>query len=283
MFVQPPTFNQFERYLIISDLHIPDVNREALEAIYEFIPDFRPHYLVINGDFLNCTTISNFDPDPYYDVQLSDELDEGREILHKLDDICFRSNTQNKMIFIHGNHEARLLKYLSRNAKALAKLKIGGEYALSFKHLLGFKDLEIDSFEYGDCYPVGESVVIEHGDMARSKAGYTATGMLEKRGISGISGHTHRAGMIMKKRGKNLNFWIEQGCLCNLNPTPRYIAQPDWQNAFAIGYHDVKNDVFYPELINMFDSQFVYGGKLYGKTQFLSATRTKQTSAHAAV
>ena len=49
--------------------------------------------------------------------------------------------------------------------------------------------------------------------------------------MSGLTGHTHRlCKYIARKSGKKF-FWIESGCLCDLNP--EYMVNPNWQQGIC--------------------------------------------------
>lgn len=239
---------------------MPDHNQKALELIYKFILDFKPDTLHILGDFLNCTSISKYETDPYYGISFADEINLGKVIIEKLLKHVKKVNPDSQVIYSNGNHEARLLKFLSRQADELAGLNNDGEYILSIPHLLELKKHKIKFYEYGKGYRVGD-YYLTHGEIARSKAGFTAQAMLDKYGSSGLSGHTHRLSFINRTQMGNIKTWIETGCLCNLQPTPAYMVSPDWCNGFVVGYED--KGKFYPQAIKIENNKFIFNGKEY--------------------
>lgn len=250
------------KHLLLSDLHIPDVNIDALHAVYKMIPDLKPDYLHINGDFLNFTGISKYTADPYYHVSITDEIQTGRILLHELITITQSSNPKCKIYFKEGNHEFRLQTYLATHAEQLADLAVGGVRVISIKHLLELDKYNVEYLPYRDAIQFGD-VLIEHGDTVRMKAGYTAHGMLDKRGMSVIIGHTHRLALVTRSQFGRTIFGIEGGCLCNLNPTPRYAVYPDWTNGFAVAYADPELKTFHPQVVPIINNSFVFNGKLY--------------------
>lgn len=257
---QPLEVYYIKRHLVISDLHIPDQNNRILNLIYRFIENFKPNTLHILGDFLNCSSVGKYDPDPYYHVTLAEEIEDGRFILNKLITLTRKYNKDAQVIYTLGNHEARLVKYLGRNAHELADLTNNDEKLISIPHLLEFKKHNIKCYEYGAGYRIAD-YLFTHGDMARSKAGFTAHGMLDKYGTSGMSGHTHRLSNVNRTQSGNIKTWIETGCLCNLQPHPAYMFSPDWCNGFAIGYED--GGKLYTQSIKIENEKFLFNGTLY--------------------
>lgn len=249
------------KYVFLSDWHIPDHNRALIKPIFNFLSDYKPDIVYILGDFLNCTTISKYDQDPYYHVSFVDEINEGIKILDKLASVVRKANKNVRIVYKAGNHEARLQKYLAQSAQ-LAELKVKGEYVNSLPHLMELREKGIEWEEYLESKDYHD-VLFEHGDMVRQHSAFTAKGMLEKRGQSGINGHTHRLGSYHKRQGKRQLFWYEIGCLCNLNPNPLYTYKPNWQNGYMIATYSEKTKQFYPQLVPIFENSFVWGEKLY--------------------
>lgn len=254
-----------KKILLLSDLQIPDHSEEALELVLQFIPDFRPNLVILNGDLLNFTGVAKYDPIPHYTVTLSDEIETARRIINKVVKIVRQSNPIVEIVWIKGNHEFRLEKFLATHATPVAELKIDGEYLISIEKIFNTKELGIKTVPYQRDFKIGD-VIVEHGDLVRKHAGYTAKGMFESRGESGISGHTHRAGYYSRTRAGKTYFWIEQGCLCNLEPEPHYARRPDWAHSFVIAYQN-KKQVF-PQLIPIFNNSFVVNGKLYSHKKY---------------
>jgi metallophosphoesterase superfamily enzyme len=240
------------RHLILPDPHIPDHHVKALNAVFSFIPDYKPHYIHLLGDFFHFTEISKYDKDPYYDITIADEIEEGDKILDKLS----KHNAQ--IIFYRGNHDDRLLKYLGRNAKPLARLKRDGQNINTIEYILKFKERKItilDDLEVSN-------VLLFHGDAVRGKGGYTAHAHLDKNGISTITGHTHRCAYVIKTLYKRQIQGVEAGCLCNYKPHPYYGSKvKDWQLGFTI--MTVVNNVSYIQPIPIFNNSFIWNGKIY--------------------
>ena len=248
-----------ERHLFVSDFQIPEQDDLAIQAVLNFVPDFKPDVIHFVGDILDLTKQSRFEPDPYDKHTLNDEIKIAKGILRQFADIGKKSNRKVRMYFYEGNHERRAITRLAR-AQDLADLEVDDEYILSLPHLLELKSLGINWIPYFKTH-IEQNVVIEHGDVARSKSGYTAHAMLDRRGLSGVSGHTHRLALIFRTQGASERFWIENGCLCKRNFKHPYIKSPDWIQGFSVGiFHD---GVMHPTIIPMFNHTFFYGDRRY--------------------
>lgn len=209
------------------------------------------------GDYrlnINKSKITSFDR---FKDNVSNEYYKGIvwDVTTPNDTVIVRRNGK---ISITGN--CRLVKYLARNALALAELNIEGERIVSIPHLFNLRELGVKYIGMFDNHKEGD-VMFEHGSMVRIKSGYTAHAMIERRGTSGVIGHTHRLSLVTKTMSGRSMFWIENGCLCNLNPTPRYVNMPDWTNGFSI-ITFIKG-VAYPQVIPIINNSFTYNGTIY--------------------
>lgn len=257
---------EFERHLFVADFQIPDQNSRAVDLLHKFIKDFAPDHLHIVGDFLNFTPFTSFDakagkqPPP-----IAEEIKQGRAELERLVRDVRKVNKDAKVTWYEGNHEERLFKYLVRQGtgQLLDLVDDDGEQILSIPYLFNLKKLGVEWVPAMADKKV-HGARVEHGFMARAKAGYTAHGMLERRGTSGYSGHVHRQAIVWKTYAERQEFWVEIGSLCNTEkPTPAYTHHPDWMSGFAIGVYHKGTKQMYPSTIPIIKNSFLFGGKLY--------------------
>jgi len=248
--------------LFVSDFQIPDHNKYALKALLNFIPYFKADYLHIMGDFLNFTKASDYTA--VGDVPtLGQEIKTGRAVLYDLVTASRKANKKVKIIWYLGNHEYRLERFLAKADNVLTDIEDEtGEMLVSIEHIFNLKQMGIKLIPYYGTQRVGDAV-IEHGHIARSKAGFTAQAQIEKYGKSGFSGHTHKLSFVSRKQFDDVKFWIETGSFCNPEPSPVWAKKPDWVNGFAIGIHDLKEDILHPLPIIMQKNQFYFEGKIY--------------------
>jgi hypothetical protein len=120
-----------EKHIFISDFQIPDHDERSLEAVYKFITDFKPDKVHLVGDLLNFTSVGKYLKDPYYEVDLQDEIAIGRKVIGRLEKIARRANPKSKISWYAGNHEYRVESYLGRVAPELAKLQGDDSYLIS--------------------------------------------------------------------------------------------------------------------------------------------------------
>jgi len=247
-----------ERYLILSDFHVPDHDIKTLELILRFITFYQPDFVDILGDFVNFTKVSKFDQDPYYKTDLADEIKEGRGILNQI----VKASGKAQISWYEGNHEVRLTKYLGRNASVLANLENDNEYVISIPHLFELKKLGI---KWIPSYKVVQrhGVSFFHGLAVRIKSGFSAHANIDKFGTSGFTGHTHRLALITRTQSGTTRFWAETGSLCNHQPNPVYTVSPDWTQGFAVAEYSPLTKEFYPQIVPIVNHSFVFNNKLF--------------------
>lgn len=251
-----------EKHLFLSDFQIPEQDNIAIQAILNFIPDLKPDVIHFVGDILDLTKQSTFAQNPFDKHTLNDEVRIAREILGNFTKVARKANKKCQFNFYSGNHEERLLNSVARKAPDLVDLlNDDNEYVLSLPALLQLKKLGIKWIPYYKHHAEKGDVIVEHGDVARSKAGYTAHAMLDKRGANGVSGHTHRLALIYRTQGNKERFWIENGSLCKRNFKNPYLKLPDWITGFSVGI--VHKGVMHPTIIPIINNEFFYGGRRY--------------------
>jgi hypothetical protein len=251
-----------ERYMVISDLHVPDYDIKTLPLIYKFINFYKPDFIDILGDFINFTKISKFDQDPYYKTDLADEIKEAQGVLKQLVDTSKKANKDVEISLHEGNHEARVAKYLAKNAIQLADLTLDDEYIISVPHLLELRKLGVKWFPQ-ERVVVRHNTVFTHGTNTRIKSGFAAHANIDKFGLSGFSGHSHKLCLVTRTQSGNTKFWIETGCLCNLSPNPAFVIHPDWTQGFAVAEYRFETHQFYPQIVPIVNHSFMYEGKLF--------------------
>lgn len=240
-----------ERWIVLNDTQFPFHDVPTLTAVTRFMDDFEPHIIVLNGDIFDFYEMSTFDQNPERKFRLQDEIDIGRKVIDRWADRHNRA----KRILICGNHEDRIRRQIWKNPR------FAGIRGLELQELLS-PDKAWDVLPYGSQVQIAH-MLIEHGDKATAKAGYSAWGMFMKRGMSGIMGHTHRAAKIERRdeRAEHRLFYIENGCLCSLKP--EYGPLPDWQHAFSYGF--INNGSVHANLVDVLEDGFREEGRWYRK------------------
>lgn len=245
-----------ERAMVICDLHVPYHDPRAVGVALAVAEDIQPEILFLDGDACDFYALSRFSKEPIRELQLQDELDETVDILG-----TFRKALPSaRFVFIRGNHEHRLDKYLcTPGARGLRQLR-----ALTIPELLHFEELNIEYVEGSgrEAWTEYGKVHIGHFDIYRKWSAYAAKELVMKHAESVIQAHTHKLGTHYRRYpGGRTVVGIESGCLCDLNP--EYVSDPDWQHGFTIITKRVHTNRFHIKQVPIIDYECMVTDVLY--------------------
>lgn len=214
--------------IIAADFHVPTYDEKSLKEYLTYIKLNKHDKIIIAGDFLDLYAISKFDSAPSRADDLQWELTIAKEILQKIRDI-----SDKEIIYIVGNHEERMEKFLSRG-KNKALYNLG---CLKIENLLDFQKYKITKIN--DIYNLNKNWIVTHG----SKCGVSAAqGEALSYMKSGISGHTHRELTFKRKFLDELVEWHTLPCMADISQA-HYAAKfrHAWNNGFAKVEYDNYN------------------------------------------
>jgi len=232
--------NKATKTMVISDIHVPFEDKKALDVVYKFAKDYKPDRLVINGDLVDFYGLSFFDKNTARRHSVQDEIDLAGNVLNKLRDAV---GPKTEMVYLEGNHENRLQRYLWKNPE------LEGLRDLRLPNLLGLKDKGVQFVGVTSDYwkdttgsiKVGDAI-ITHGDnrlngtSTSRYSGYSARNSLATLQSSIFMGHVHRLGIVYQSNGSDTLVGVEGGCLCRENGTA------NWQQGFVtFSTHKGKN------------------------------------------
>lgn len=230
------------RTLVVSDLHFPYHCPWAVDLSIKIVTVVQPEQVIVDGDLIDFYQLSFFDRDParLAECALQDEIDMGVAYLRRLRQA---SPAGTKIVFVPGNHEDRLRRYLWRKGPELSSLR-----ALSLPSLLCLDELGIE-YQPDEVSLANDNLVVKHGSVVRPVAGQSAMGELAREfyARSTVTGHTHRLGQGYVRHVKGAVMGMEVGCLCNLRPSSDYIRNANWQN--GMGDIEVDGDTFHAATI----------------------------------
>ena len=236
---------------IFQDTHNPFQDQRVIREVELFLFELQPDLMLYPGDMGDFYGISKFDKNPERANRLQTDLNSTASLFKR-----HREGMPNtRMIFELGNHEDRLRRHLWSKDPALSSLD-----CLTVEGLYKLEDSGVECVDYGEGVLINKVLWVTHGDMIRAHSAYTAKGMSDKHGKSGICGHTHRLGSYYKRDRFGVYGWWENGCLCDLNPD--WVQHPNWQQGFSL-VHFTK-DRFWIEQMQIINRKFMYGGKVYG-------------------
>ena len=231
----------------LNDWHVPFHDPDAINAALRFCKEVQPDEIVLD-ELHDFYSLSRFNKEPSRIASLQEELDEVGIYLKQLR----RENPNANIRLLDSNHLARLRKYIWANAQAFYGLR-----SLEITNLLELADYNIT---FQDSWEVRGRFLFKHGDIVRKHSAYTCRGEIEREGMSGMSGHTHRLGQHYVSQRGGEYVWSEAGCLCDLSP--EYISgRPNWQHGIGLVEFYGNTRTFYSQVIPIINNEVV----LYGQ------------------
>ncbi len=205
--------------LCIPDIHIPDHDPDALSWALRTGLALRPYKVILLGDVINFDPICRFPKPPRAALTLQDELEAAQHVIRRIDQ-TFKAA---KIVWLCGNHEERLTKYLWRNAPELADLQ-----ELALEHVLRVP------VRWKVVPPMKmyreQGVFVFHGvRWSRTVLDYN----LREYGVSSVQGHSHRLDVKHHRlaNGRIISA-AEAGTLQKLHVN--YCLSTDWCHGMAV-------------------------------------------------
>ncbi len=223
----------------------------VLTGVEWFIKDIKPHGVVLNGDIVDCYSISDFDRNPMEEDDLDREIRVSTGLLERL------AKVTKERFWVGGNHEDRLRRHVWRHRESFKKLGRRFLESADFPQLFRLGDSGFKWEPYGGHVMLG-NLMVTHGNMVSKHSAQTARSHFDKYGTSILIGHTHRVGWYAKTNIRGVHGAWEGGCLCRLNP--EYVQHPDWQQAVTVVHVDEDN-WFNVQVLPILDRKTFFYGK----------------------
>lgn len=238
--VRAPRFTASDFTVVAGDFHFPEQDDDAVSIFLQAVRDLRPKMVVLNGDLPDMLAVSRYPKDMRHTWSLLEERIAYHRFLREL--FAITSEIEGcRVIETDANHsgsgvESRWWRYLSER---LGELRALGDVMENLSYTkVWHPQEEWCQIEQLDYVQVTDGLIALHGDVVRSKAAYSARGMLDKWHHSLIHGHTHRTGMTSYRmppvggRPERILRAYEGGCMCKLKPS--YVSVADWSQGFTI-------------------------------------------------
>ena len=217
--------------VITSDWHIPFQDDDVLKVFFNFLYEYQPDELILNG---NINDMTSFSSHPRI-RELANVFRDGKEERKKWFSIAELLRTilpDSKIVYIGSKcHEGWLDDWVQQSP-ILAE---DDNYTLP-----GWLKLEEFGIEYiPEVYdPIGnKELLITHGTIARGQSGASARGSMDMEGTSVIVGHTHRLSQVFKTTAVGETVGLESGCMCQHTPWYHLKGKRmmmDWQQGFVL-------------------------------------------------
>lgn len=210
--------------VFISDVHFPFEDRASWQLTLNVIKELKPNLVFLGGDILDCYAVSQYDREPTRKLTLQQDLDYAFEELSKLRKACPK-NTQ--IMYLEGNHETRLSRYLNSKAEELSVLD-----AMKLPQLLKLDKLKIKWIPNGSRTKIGKLWHL-HGNEIAGGGSNIAKAKFDRLGANIIFGHHHKMQSYIKRNyeGEVCGAWAN-ACLSDLQPD--YAHFTDWVLGFSV-------------------------------------------------
>lgn len=202
-----PTRNN--KVLVISDLHIPYHNEEAIETALKFGLRKEVNTIIINGDLFDFYKLSRFEKDPRK-RDFAYEIECGKIFLKRLRDLF----PEALIVYYLGNHDLWYKRYLYAKAPELLGLA-----EIELNYILGLKELGIVYLDNSRGITLGD-LNIRHGHEFFGAGGvHPARTYYLKAKANILVGHVHRTSFFQANDIKRkIHGGWSTGCLSDLSP-----------------------------------------------------------------
>lgn len=206
------------RLFFVSDLHWPHTDLSVLARSLELAREFEPHVFVLGGDIYDSECVSRYGPNPHLINDLRGDIESFKWYQDTILALA------PKTVFLHGNHEDRLQKYLQSKAPAIQ--------SLIKPNKLFFDGLCDEYIASNTFYKPAPGFFIIHGSTALKHHGSSVREEYSKLGGSVIMGHTHKHSVqILTVGGKNIAL-VENGHMMDESKA-QYEHRP-WQQSCGL-------------------------------------------------
>jgi predicted phosphodiesterase len=220
------------RCLVLCDTHSPFFYPPAVSLAIKIGKLVKPHLVILNGDIVDCFSVS-----PYRWSHRRDNLHREIEVSREFLKFVFNSFPDIPFIYIEGNHELFLQKYIYSKASALATLE-----ELKLPNLLNFNGknryylhreeeyatYSTSAFPSAYFYDAQNQLqmLVIHGDgMGISKGAINYARLLHQRTlVNTICGHWHvsQSWQSYALNGRRVGAWVFP---------PLCFPRPHWRNS----------------------------------------------------
>lgn len=259
----------------------PTHDEKALDICISMISELQPELIVLVGDNLDLPEMGKYVTYPAYAQTTQASIDRATMFCAQMRNAAPHA----RIVWLAGNHEERMPKYVVQNATAAYGLRKGNSPeswpVLSVPYLCRMDEFKV---EYRPGYPaadfwINKKLRIIHGDRVKS-SGSTAHVYLNAEKTSVIYGHIHRIETAFKTRedfdGPRTIMAASPGCLARIDgaiPSTKggvdldgrpLTRHENWQQGIGIvTYEDSGEHKFSYEVAPIYNGWTMFRGKEY--------------------
>ena len=243
--------NKLEKILFIPDVHVPYHDVNAFNLMLKAGKAFKPDHVIILGDFADFYGVSSHSKDPNRALKLKEEIDATKEALDQVLALGAKNN-----VFVSGNHEDRLERYLRDKAPELFNF-------ITIPQILGLKEKGFKYTPYKQAYKIGKLNITHDTGVAGRFAHYKALDTFQH---NIIIGHTHRIGYAVEGDAQGQRHlgamlgWL--GDVNEIDYMHQVKARKEWSLGFGTGHMDTKTGVVYVTPVPIINGTVLIEGKL---------------------
>jgi hypothetical protein len=262
--IKQPT-KTIENWLIVNDIHA-SVNQEqdetALAAMEDFASSKRWDGYANLGDLTDFSIISKHtknknDLRAMEKGRILEELRAADTILTRHEKIIRGNNSSAQMVYLAGNHEARLDAYIDQHPELEGMIEIPKVLNLNQRRIQ-----YVDAWGKGELFQLG-NVFLHHGLYTSEHA---AKRMVQNFNRNILFGHCHsyQGFSSYGYRSSDVLVGASLGCLCKI--PQRYLngAPTKWCHMVTVLHVEPLSGNFWFQPIQIHSGKLCYDGKLYG-------------------
>lgn len=268
---------QFGYRFVDDDLTETFHDEAAISVFHQIIALENPDQTIIAGDIGDFAAQGTFVQESGFARNTQPTIDRMGLFGAQL-----RADTSGKIVWIEGNHDKRLQKFVEINAVSALGLRRANwpkSYpVMSIPNLCGLDELDII---YKDAYPaahwwINDKLRAEHGDRSNASGSTSNKYAVETPHFSRVFGHSHRLEVMPRttydRAGRISSKFINTGCLCRTDGTVPSVhgakgadgrsatVYENWQNGLAVFRYRDDGD-FFVNLVAIEDGLTFYEGQ----------------------
>jgi Predicted ICC-like phosphoesterases len=243
---------KLEKFLVVPDVHIPYHNRQSFDIMLNAAKGWGPDGVIIIGDFMDFYAVSDHLRDPVRATKFDWEIAEGNRHLDMIDNLGAEQK-----IYVAGNHEDRMERYLQGRAPELHEM-------LKVEELLHLDERGWQYVPYKQHTQAGK-VYLTHDVGTAGR--YSVFRAIDTFNHSVVTGHSHHMAYIVENdaTGETPRVSAQFGWLGDteqVNYMSRAKARKFWPQGFGYGYLD-EAGILYLVPAPIVDGKAVVEGKVY--------------------
>jgi UDP-2,3-diacylglucosamine pyrophosphatase LpxH len=243
--------SKLEKILFIKDRHIQYHDKDDFNLMLKVDKIFKLYYIIIMGDFADFYGVSSHSKDPNRALKLKEEMDEVKKALDQVKALGAKNN-----VFVSGNHEDRLERYLRDKAPELFNI-------ISIPKILELKEKGFKYTPYKQAYKIGKLNITHDTGVAGRFAHYKALDTFQH---NIVIGHCHRLAYAVEGNAQGERHitamfgWL--GDVKEIDYMNQVKARKEWSLGFGIGYLEPKTGVVYLVPVPIINGTVLLEGKI---------------------